>query len=156
MLDGVDIKEYKLVDLRKTMGLVMQEPTLFNYTIYENILYGMVDAKNSEIKQAATISNAMEFIESNDIMNAFEDTSQSLFKQLEKNSGQVKAKVGETGYNSRYQELGKIVKEDLKKGTFDAHAGEDIDDRTDDLRDGHLSNGFHIQCGIKGSKLSGG
>jgi ABC-type multidrug transport system fused ATPase/permease subunit len=35
------------------MGLVMQEPTLFNYTIEENILYGKLDAKNSELKEAA-------------------------------------------------------------------------------------------------------
>ena len=40
LIDGVDIKQYHLGDLRKVMGLVMQEPTLFNYTIHENILYG--------------------------------------------------------------------------------------------------------------------
>lgn len=46
------------------MGLVMQEPTLFNATISENILYGKNDGKNSEIREAARISNALEFIES--------------------------------------------------------------------------------------------
>ena len=35
------------------MGLVMQEPTLFNYSILENILYGSLNAKNSEIRVAA-------------------------------------------------------------------------------------------------------
>jgi ABC-type multidrug transport system fused ATPase/permease subunit len=40
MIDGINIKNYKIADLRKAMGLVMQEPTLFNYTIHENILYG--------------------------------------------------------------------------------------------------------------------
>lgn len=49
LIDGINIKEYNLVDLRKAMGLVMQEPTLFNYTITENILYGKMDALNSEI-----------------------------------------------------------------------------------------------------------
>ena len=44
------------------MGMVMQEPILFNYSIYENILYGKPDAKNSEILKAAEIANAMEFI----------------------------------------------------------------------------------------------
>jgi len=34
------------------MGLVMQEPTLFNYTIKENILYGKSDAPNSEVRKA--------------------------------------------------------------------------------------------------------
>lgn len=63
LIDGVDIKLYKLHDLRRMMGLVMQEPTLFNYTVYENILYGKMDAANSEIKAAAEIANAREFIE---------------------------------------------------------------------------------------------
>lgn len=45
------------------MGLVMQEPVLFNYTIKENILYGKMDAMNSEIVEAADIANAREFIE---------------------------------------------------------------------------------------------
>ena len=46
------------------MGLVMQEPTLFNYTIEENILYGKSNAKNSEIYEAAKVANALEFIQS--------------------------------------------------------------------------------------------
>ena len=45
------------------MGLVMQEPTLFNYNITENILYGKMDATNTEIREAASIANALEFIE---------------------------------------------------------------------------------------------
>jgi ABC-type multidrug transport system fused ATPase/permease subunit len=45
------------------MGLVMQEPTLFNYTIKENILYGHSFAKESEIREAAKVANALEFIE---------------------------------------------------------------------------------------------
>jgi ABC-type multidrug transport system fused ATPase/permease subunit len=61
-LDGVDIKEYNVADLRKVMGLVQQEPILFNYTISENILYGKKDALNTEIVEAATVANAMEFI----------------------------------------------------------------------------------------------
>jgi len=39
-IDGIDIKKYNLRSLRKMMGMVMQEPTLFNYSILENILYG--------------------------------------------------------------------------------------------------------------------
>jgi ABC-type multidrug transport system fused ATPase/permease subunit len=62
LLDGVNIQEYNLHDLRNAMGMVMQEPILFNYSIYENILYGKPEAKNSEILQAAEIANAMEFI----------------------------------------------------------------------------------------------
>lgn len=64
LIDGVDIKSYNLADLRKNMGLVMQEPTLFNYTITENILYGAMNSSNSQLLEAAEIANAMEFIQS--------------------------------------------------------------------------------------------
>jgi len=40
LVDGVDIKDYKVDELRRSMGLVMQEPLLFNYSIVENVLYG--------------------------------------------------------------------------------------------------------------------
>ena len=52
LIDGVNIKEWDLPSLRKAMGLVQQEPTLFNYTVAENILYGETYAKNSEIRAA--------------------------------------------------------------------------------------------------------
>lgn len=42
----------------------MQEPTLFNYSILENILYGKSDASNSEVKESSQIANAIEFIQS--------------------------------------------------------------------------------------------
>ncbi len=61
-LDGIDIRNYVVSDLRKAMGLVQQEPVLFNYSIYENILYGNSNAMNSEIIEAAKDANAMEFI----------------------------------------------------------------------------------------------
>jgi len=53
LIDDVNIKDYNLHDLRKTIGFVQQEPILFNYPIYENILYGKMDAMNSEILEAA-------------------------------------------------------------------------------------------------------
>ena len=62
LLDGVNIQEYNLHDLRRATGMVMQEPVLFNYSVFENILYGKQDAKNSEILNAAEVANAMEFI----------------------------------------------------------------------------------------------
>lgn len=46
LIDGCDVKEMNVVELRQRLGLVMQEPTLFNYTILENILYGCGDASN--------------------------------------------------------------------------------------------------------------
>lgn len=49
LIDGVDVKDYKISHLRERMGLVMQEPTLFNYTVKENILYGNIKASNKQI-----------------------------------------------------------------------------------------------------------
>ena len=49
MIDGVDVRKYKLWELRERMGLVMQEPTLFNYTVTENVLYGEPTASNEAI-----------------------------------------------------------------------------------------------------------
>ena len=48
-IDGVNIKDYNLHSLRKYISLVMQEPHLMNVSILENILYGSLGAKNSEI-----------------------------------------------------------------------------------------------------------
>lgn len=62
LVDGVNIKDYNLHELRKVLGLVMQEPVLFNYNIRENILYGKTNARNTEIFKAAEISNSLEFI----------------------------------------------------------------------------------------------
>lgn len=46
LLDGVDIKKYNIHDLRRAVSLVMQEPSIFNYSIKENVLYGKLDATN--------------------------------------------------------------------------------------------------------------
>lgn len=63
LVDDIDIKDYNVADLRRIMGLVQQEPILFNYNISENILYGKSDAYNSEVLDAARIANTMEFIQ---------------------------------------------------------------------------------------------
>jgi len=62
LLDDIDVRDYNLHDLRNAISLVMQEPIIFNYSIIENILYGKLDALNSEVMEAAEISNSMEFI----------------------------------------------------------------------------------------------
>jgi ATP-binding cassette, subfamily B (MDR/TAP), member 1 len=79
LIDGINIKKYNLRELRKRMGYVMQEPTLFNYTIKENILYGNSFAKDSEIKEAASIANAAGFIDDNSFTNSFEDSASVLY-----------------------------------------------------------------------------
>ncbi|XP_057461232.1 putative multidrug resistance protein [Actinidia eriantha] len=61
-IDERDIKDYNLRALRSHIALVSQEPTLFAGTIRENIAYGKKNAKESEIRQAAMLANAHEFI----------------------------------------------------------------------------------------------
>ncbi|XP_019193604.1 PREDICTED: putative multidrug resistance protein [Ipomoea nil] len=61
-IDGRDIKDYNLRKLRSRIALVSQEPTLFAGTIYENIAYGKKNAKEAEIRKAAILANAHEFI----------------------------------------------------------------------------------------------
>ncbi|HPP66892.1 MAG TPA: ATP-binding cassette domain-containing protein, partial [bacterium] len=62
LVDGVDIRRYKLKDLRNSIGIVMQQPFLFNGTIIENIAYGKLEATLDEIVNAAKLANAHDFI----------------------------------------------------------------------------------------------
>ena len=60
--DGIDIKDICKNDLRRTMGIVLQDVHLFKGTIKENIRYGKPDATDEEIERAAKIANAHTFI----------------------------------------------------------------------------------------------
>jgi ATP-binding cassette, subfamily B, bacterial MsbA len=62
LIDGINIKEYSLLSLRDQMGIVTQEPILFNDTIAANIALGNPVATIDEIEQAAKIANAHNFI----------------------------------------------------------------------------------------------
>ena len=61
-LDGVDLRHLDLSWLRRQMGLVSQEPSLFATSIYKNILFGRDDATKEEVEAAAAAANAAEFI----------------------------------------------------------------------------------------------
>tara|TARA_R110002096_G_scaffold295939_3_gene490331 strand:- start:11242 stop:12651 length:1410 start_codon:yes stop_codon:yes gene_type:complete len=61
-IDGKSILDYGLSDLRNSMAIVPQDVILFGGSIYENILYGNPDAKESEVIEAAKLANALEFI----------------------------------------------------------------------------------------------
>lgn len=61
-IDGKDIKSYHLRSLRRHIGLVGQEPTLFAGTVRENITYGTEGATEAEIENAARAANAHDFI----------------------------------------------------------------------------------------------
>jgi ATP-binding cassette subfamily B protein len=62
LLDGVDLRGYRLRDLRDQFGIVMQEPILFSTTIAENIAYSRPGAHHDEIVSAARSANAHDFI----------------------------------------------------------------------------------------------
>lgn len=61
-LDGIDLKEIDPSDLRRQMGMVLQETFLFRGTIYENIAYSKPGATPEEVIRAAEIANAHDFI----------------------------------------------------------------------------------------------
>ncbi len=61
-LDGIDIRELKISELRKHIGFIQQEPVLFNTSILENIRYGRPGATVNQIEQAARLANAHDFI----------------------------------------------------------------------------------------------
>ena len=62
LLDCVNIQDYRLADLRSLMGIVTQEPVLFNDTIFNNIAFGMTGVSREAVEQAARIANAHDFI----------------------------------------------------------------------------------------------
>jgi subfamily B ATP-binding cassette protein MsbA len=62
LIDGVDIRDYKISDLRGLMGNVNQDPILFNDTFFGNISFGEVDATEEQVIAAAKVANAHEFI----------------------------------------------------------------------------------------------
>jgi len=62
LLDGVDLRDYRLDDLRRQFALVLQEPVLFSATIGENIRYARSDATQQEVISAARAANAHDFI----------------------------------------------------------------------------------------------
>lgn len=94
LLDDVNIKEYNLHDLRKCISLVMQEPIIFNYSILENVLYGKMDATNSEILDSTNLANATEFIEGNNVFK-LDEGALSLQTEMEKNKNIIVEMIGE-------------------------------------------------------------
>jgi ATP-binding cassette subfamily B protein len=60
--DGININKIKKSDLRRSLGIVLQETNLFTGTVKENICYGRLDATDNEVEEAARIANAYDFI----------------------------------------------------------------------------------------------
>jgi len=63
LIDGVDARDYDPIALRRQIGVVLQEPFLFNTTVRENIAYGMPGATDEQVRHAAREAGAAEFIE---------------------------------------------------------------------------------------------
>src|SRR5271170_4681806 len=62
MVDGIDVRDYRLQNLRDQIGYVLQETVLFRGTVRDNIAYGRAGATEDEIVEAAKLANADEFI----------------------------------------------------------------------------------------------
>ena len=62
-IDGVNIKNIRLKDLRTRIGVVSQEPVLFNDTIFNNIAFGLTEVDKKAVAKAVEIANAEDFIE---------------------------------------------------------------------------------------------
>lgn len=65
-IDGIDVRDLRVHDLRGFMGNVNQEAILFNDTFYNNITFGVKNATMEQVIEAARIANALEFIESSE------------------------------------------------------------------------------------------
>jgi len=62
LVDGIDIRDYKISDLRGLMGNVNQDPILFNDTFFNNISFGVENATLEQVENAAKVANAHDFI----------------------------------------------------------------------------------------------
>jgi ATP-binding cassette, subfamily B, bacterial MsbA len=62
LLDGVDVREYRLTDLRSQVSLVSQDVVLFNDTIRNNIAFNAVGKTDAQVEAAANAANVMEFV----------------------------------------------------------------------------------------------
>ncbi|MBA2536327.1 MAG: ABC transporter ATP-binding protein [Actinobacteria bacterium] len=62
LLDGADVRDLRLTELRRAIGIVSQDPFLFSATVRENISFGAPDASDEEIERAARMAQAYDFI----------------------------------------------------------------------------------------------
>lgn len=72
LIDGINIKDYKLTDLRGLMGIVSQDSILFNDSVFNNITLGNTDADMKEVIAAAKAANAHDFI--TEMPNGYDST----------------------------------------------------------------------------------
>lgn len=155
LVDDKDIKEYNIQELRRKFGIVSQEPTLFNYTIKENILYGNEQATNSQILKYAEAANTMEFIQSDTLIQQMDDNPATLLKLFQDNKEVLEKNLSKERYERQLKALDEEQKKQEKEGEFRI-IDDILDGRDADKKDIPLMEGFNVQCGIRGNKLSGG
>jgi len=73
LIDGINIKKYDIRHLRRSIGIVSQEPVLFNGTIEYNLKYTKPEATMEEIREVAAEANALDFIENNEFDDVKKD-----------------------------------------------------------------------------------
>ena len=105
----------------------MQEPNIFNYSILENILYGNLNATNTQVLEASQTANCTEFIEANSFKGV-EEQPVELLKAMEQKKEAIIELIGETKYLEELEVMKKLVEQEEKKGNFVASEG-DIDNR---------------------------
>ena len=88
LIDGIDIKEYSLSDLRQAIGYVPQEPVLFDTTIEENVKYGNEKATRADVEDACRIADATDFITKNVDKGNKEIESKEVMLELDKQKEQ--------------------------------------------------------------------
>lgn len=109
LIDGINIKDYNLHSLRSYISLVMQEPHLMNVSILENILYGKLNATNSEVFNATDIANCNEFIQGKQF-NEYDDKASDYILAMEKNQNEIKQLIGIKKYDEEIKLLKEIEK----------------------------------------------
>ena len=158
LIDGTDIRQFNTKDLRARMGLVMQEPTLFNYSVKENILYGNLSASNANIIKAAKIAEVRCFIESDTLENQIEDEPKQLlahWKEPEHAQSIIK-ELGEQEYERYLAIISKLADKVVAEGKWEEETNL-IDQRTNAEKGStELHIGYEVGCGIRGDRLSGG
>ena len=73
LIDDINIKDYNLYELRKKIGLVSQEPSIFKTTNLENIRYGNLDATDEQCKSAANEANALSILQKDEINESLDE-----------------------------------------------------------------------------------
>lgn len=117
LIDGINIKKYNLHSLRNKISLVMQEPNIFNYSIMENILYGKLDARNSDIMHATELAACTDFIEKG-ALKGLDDTPMELQKIMEERKVEMVELIGQAKYDEELEVMKKLVEQEKNKGIF--------------------------------------